>query len=139
MLAADTTLQSCFALLLLPMDALPWFGGSSSVDEAWVNLGKGLSCLLHCKHNFVYCCLYSLGFVWVYIGAAYLNQYSVTLCSMVSQLAAPITALVLIVFPSWNVTGDVAPWYANVLAIVMLVAGTMIYVKWDTATADLKA
>ncbi|KPI83921.1 hypothetical protein ABL78_7039 [Leptomonas seymouri] len=138
MLAADTTIQALMALFLMPMDALPWFGGSDSIQEVWQNLDEGVDCVLHCPHNMRYCLLYSAGFVLVYIAAAYLNRYSVTLCSMVSQLSGPVTALVLIVFPSLNITGDAAPWYISVFAVVLLALGTAIYVYWDEMTSEEK-
>ena len=139
MLAADTTIQALMAFCLMPMDALPWFGGSDSIREVWQNLDDGVDCVLHCPKNLRYCLLYSMGFVLVYIAAAYLNRYSVTLCSMVSQLSGPITALVLIAFPSLNMTGDAAPWYVSVFAVVLLSFGTIIYVYWDEMTGEEKA
>ncbi|KPA73648.1 hypothetical protein ABB37_09780 [Leptomonas pyrrhocoris] len=139
MLAADTTLQALMGFLLMPMDALPWFGGSDSLREVWQNLDDGVDCVLHCPRNLRYCLLYSMGFVLVYIASAYLNRYSVTLCSMVSQLSGPITALVLIAFPALNMTGDAAPWYVSVFAVVLLSCGTIIYVYWDEMTGEEKA
>jgi hypothetical protein len=139
MLAADTTIQALMAFCLMPMDALPWFGGSDSIQKVWENLDQGVDCVLHCPRNLRYCVLYSMGFVLVYIAAAYLNRYSVTLCSMVSQLSGPITALVLIAFPSLNMTGDAAPWYVSVFAVLLLSCGTVIYVYWDEMTGEEKA
>ncbi|EPY18200.1 hypothetical protein STCU_10123 [Strigomonas culicis] len=138
MLTVETMLQSLITFALLPVDALPWFGTSTSVEAAWGNFMAGLDCLLHCPMNFICCCLYSSGFVLVYLAAAYLNQYSVTLCSMVSQLGGPITAILLLVFPVLNVTGDMAPWYWSALAIVAMIFGTFIYVLWDHQTEKEK-
>ncbi|KAG5487739.1 hypothetical protein LSCM1_08105 [Leishmania martiniquensis] len=139
MLTADTTIQAILAFVLMPMDALPWFGGSSSIQEVVQNLEDGIDCVLHCPRNMRYCILYSTGFVLVYIASAYLNRYSVTLCSMVSQLSGPITALVLIAFPSLNMTGDASPWYVSVFAILLLSCGTVMYVYWDEMTVEAKA
>lgn len=138
MLAAETTLQALMSLLLLPMDALPWFGGSDSVHEVLSNLHDGVLCIWRCPHNLQYCLLYSAGFVMVYIAAAYLNRYSVTMCSMVSQLSGPITALLLLAFPVLNMTGDTAPWYISIISIALLAIGTALYVYWDEATAEEK-
>ncbi|CBZ23198.1 hypothetical protein LMXM_03_0650 [Leishmania mexicana MHOM/GT/2001/U1103] len=139
MLTSDTTIQAILALMLMPMDALPWFGGSNSIGEVVQNLEDGINCVLHCPRNMRYCILYSTGFVLVYIASAYLNRYSVTLCSMVSQLSGPITALVLIIFPSLNMTADASPWYVSVFAILMLSCGTVMYVYWDEMTVEEKA
>ncbi|KAK7199022.1 hypothetical protein NESM_000870400 [Novymonas esmeraldas] len=138
MLASDTAIQAFLAFALLPMDALPWFGGSDSIREAVQNLDEGIDCVLHCPKNMRYCLLYSMGFVLVYIASAYLNRYSVTLCSMVSQLSGPITALVLVAVPSLNMTGDASPWYVSVLAVLLLSCGTVTYVYWDEMTAEEK-
>lgn len=134
MLAGGTTIQSLLTLLFMPFDALPWFGGSASMSDTWVNFTEGIDCLFHCPGNLACCCLYSMGFVLVYLSAAYLNQYSVTLCSMVSQMSGPITALILLGFPPLNLSGDVAPWYASVGAITLLLTGTFLYVVWDEQT-----
>ncbi|GET85568.1 hypothetical protein LtaPh_0306000 [Leishmania tarentolae] len=139
MLTSDTAIQAVLAFVLMPVDALPWFGGSDSLREVVQNLDDGIDCVLHCPHNMRYCIMYSTGFVLVYIASAYLNRYSVTLCSMVSQLSGPITALVLILFPSLNMTADASPWYVSIFSIVMLACGTIMYVYWDEATAEEKA
>ncbi|KAG5511926.1 hypothetical protein JKF63_07751 [Porcisia hertigi] len=138
MLTSDTAIQAIMALLLLPVDALPWFGGSDSIREVVQNLEEGIDCVLHCPHNMTFCILYSTGFVLVYIASAYLNRYSVTLCSMVSQLSGPITALILIAFPSLNMTGDASPWYVSIFAIIVLSCGTVVYVYWDEMTMEKK-
>ncbi|CAJ1985807.1 hypothetical protein conserved [Leishmania donovani] len=139
MLTSDTTIQAILAFVLMPMDALPWFGGSHSIREVVQNLDDGIDCVLHCPRNMRYCILYSTGFVLVYIASAYLNRYSVTLCSMVSQLSGPITALVLIAFPTLNMTDDASPWYVSVFAIFLLSCGTVLYVYWDEMTVEEKA
>ncbi|SYZ62525.1 hypothetical_protein (plasmid) [Leishmania braziliensis MHOM/BR/75/M2904] len=139
MLTSDTAIQAILALVMMPMDALPWFGGSNSIREVVENLSEGVDCVLHCPRNMRYCILYSTGFVLVYIASAYLNRYSVTLCSMVSQLSGPITALVLIIFPSLNITGDASPWYVSVFAVLLLSCGTVLYVYWDEMTVEEKA
>ncbi|CAG9567291.1 hypothetical protein LMJF_03_0650 [Leishmania major strain Friedlin] len=139
MLTSDTAIQAILAVVLMPMDALPWFGGSHSIREVVQNLDEGIDCVLHCPRNMRYCILYSTGFVLVYIASAYLNRYSVTLCSMVSQLSGPITALVLIAFPTLNMTDDASPWYVSVFAIFLLSCGTVLYVYWDEMTVEEKA
>lgn len=138
LLAVDTTTQAIGALLLLPMDALPFWGNSKSVREAAADFASGLSCVLHCKNNMMFGLLYCMGFVLVYIGAVYLDQFSVTFCSMVTQLAAPCTALLLIVYPSLNLTGDLSPWWLNCAAIGFLATGTILFTVWDQKTTGEK-
>ncbi|CAD2222658.1 hypothetical protein AGDE_11921 [Angomonas deanei] len=138
MLAGETVLQCLFTLLWLPMDALPWYGGSRSVAEAFLHFKDGLRCVWYCPNNLQCCIGYSAGFVGVYVGAAYLNQYSVTLCSMVSQLSGPVTALLLVLVPALNVEEQLAPWWVSVLSVLLMTVGTFIYVMWESLTEKEK-
>ncbi|KPA73649.1 hypothetical protein ABB37_09781 [Leptomonas pyrrhocoris] len=135
MLAGETFLQMCFTLALLPADALPWWGNSATVSATWDNFREGLRCVFTIQENFLYCFLYTLGFVFTYVGCAYLNHYSAALCSIVSQLSSPVTALMLVIVPSWNVQDDGdSPWYCNVVAIVFLAVAALLYVLWEEMT-----
>ncbi|GET85569.1 hypothetical protein, conserved [Leishmania tarentolae] len=139
MLAGETTIQLCFTLLLLPADALPWWGNSQTVGATFENFSEGIRCIFTIRDNFFYCFLYTLGFVFTYVGCAYLNHYSAALCSIVTQLSSPVTALMLVIVPSWNVQvdGD-SPWYFNLIAILFLCVAALIYVMWEEKTDDAK-
>ncbi|KPI83922.1 hypothetical protein ABL78_7040 [Leptomonas seymouri] len=139
MLAGETFIQMCFTLLLLPADALPWWGNSATVADTWGNFKEGLCCVFTIRENFWYCFLYTLGFVFTYVGCAYLNHYSAALCSIVTQLSSPVTALMLVIVPSWNVQDDGdSPWYCSVVAIVFLVIAALLYVLWEEMTQHEK-
>ncbi|KAG8343423.1 putative transmembrane protein [Trypanosoma vivax] len=138
MLSSGTTIQLVLIMLMLPTDALPWWGGSRSVSEVWTNLLNGIKCVLECETNLLHCVVYTAGFTFTYIGAAHLNQQSPTLCSMVGQLSSPITALLLILVPSWNIQEGYTPWYLSVSAIVLLFGGLLIYTIWERKTDNEK-
>lgn len=60
---------------------------------------------------------------------------------MVTQLSSPLTALLLVIIPSWNVQdadSSEMPWYYNVIAIVLLVIAAVLYVMWEEATTSEK-
>ncbi|CAG9567292.1 conserved hypothetical protein [Leishmania major strain Friedlin] len=135
MLAGETVIQLCFTLCLLPADALPWWGNSETVSATLDNFAEGIRCVFTIRDNFLYCFLYTLGFVFTYVGCAYLNHYSAALCSIVTQLSSPVTALMLVIVPSWNVQvdGD-SPWYYNMFAIFFLCVAALIYVMWEEMT-----
>jgi hypothetical protein len=135
MLFGDTGLQFVMTMCLLPSDAIPWFGQSSSVADAGESFINGVACIFTCDMNGVYCILYSAGFVFTYIGSAYLNHYSATLCSMIGQLSSPVTALLLIFVPQWNLEPSDSAWYWSVIAIFLLSVGTVIYFAWEEMTA----
>ena len=135
MLFGDTGLQFLMTMCLLPADAIPWFGQSSSAADAGESFGNGVACIFTCNMNGLYCCLYSAGFVFTYIGSAYLNHYSATLCSMIGQLSSPVTALLLIIIPQWNLAPSDGAWYYNVIAIFLLSIGTVIYFAWEEMTS----
>lgn len=139
MLFSDTFWQLCVSLALLPADALPWFGNSPSVGVTWANFSEGVTYVFTKKKNAAYGILYTLGFVFNYLGAAYLNHYSVALCSIVTQLSSPITALILVIIPSWNKNEDsTPPWYLSLVSIFLLSVASLIYVLWEEKTDDEK-
>lgn len=139
MLAGETVMQMVFTLALLPADALPWWGNSKRVADTWNNFMEGVVSVFTIQENFLFCFLYTLGFVFTYVGSAYLNHYSAALCSIVTQLSSPVTALFLVVIPAWNVSvdGD-SPWYCNAIAIVFLCIAALIYVMWEEMTDQEK-
>lgn len=137
LLCADTNSQLLFIMMLLPADAIPWWGQSDTVPDAWSNFVSGLSCLFTCSENFLFCMVYSAGFVFTYVGSAYLNHYSPTLCGMIGQLSSPVTALLLVLIPSWNLNPGQTPWYLSVIAIVLLSVGTLIYGMWEEMTSSM--
>ena len=134
MLFGDTFTQFAVSFLFLPLDALPWWGTSPTTAIAWDNFVGGLTCVVTCHLNIVFCLMYSAGFLCTYVGSAYLNHYSATLCSMVGQLASPVTALLLIIVPQLNMNQGLAPWYLSVVAIVLLTLGTLLYTVWEEMT-----
>ncbi|EPY31114.1 hypothetical protein AGDE_09216 [Angomonas deanei] len=136
MLATETTIQVMCTIAMLPADALPWWGNSESVHDTWDNFTDGVVCMFTIPKNFAFGFLYTLGFVLTYTGCAYLNHYSVALCSIVTQLSSPLTAFMLVIVPSWNVAGDSggAPWYCSIIAIVLLIIAAFLYVIWEELT-----
>lgn len=140
MLAGDTVTQACFTLALLPADALPWWGNSTTVHSTWTNFMYGTHCVFTIPDNFCYAFLFTLGFIMSYVGAAYLNYYSAATCTIISNLSSPLTALLLIAAPRLNVVDEVAiPWYYNALAVVLLAVAAMLYVVWEESTNEKKA
>lgn len=138
MLVGDTTVQFLQTVILLPADAIPWWGGSSSVADAGQNLGNGLVSFFTYRKNFLYGALYSAGFIFTYIGSAYLNHYSVTLCSMVTEIASPLTALLLLIAPAINLSGSETPLGYSLPAVFVLMIGTILYTLWDYSTESQK-
>eukprot|EP00744_Colponema_vietnamica_P008403 GILI01011989.1.p1 GENE.GILI01011989.1~~GILI01011989.1.p1 ORF type:complete len:593 (-),score=87.74 GILI01011989.1:338-2116(-) len=136
MLFGDVGFQLILSFMLLPADALPWWGGANSVEHAWKHFSDGTREVFTQKENFFYCAIYSGGYIMQYISAAYLNHYSATLSTMVSQLSSPITALVLIIIPSWDVTPGGGAWYWSVFAIVLLSCGTVVYSAWEEMSSQ---
>lgn len=139
MLSTDTFWQLIVTLLLLPADALPWYGNSKNVGVTWHNFLEGVDCVFTIRENAIYGVMYTLGFVFTYLGSAYLNHYSVALCAIVTQLSSPVTALILVIIPSWNQHGqDSPPWFLSLISIVMLSVAALIYVVWEEKTDEEK-
>ena len=131
MLFGDTFFQLIFCAMCLPGEAIPWFGNASSVKEAWNLFAVGVEDVFTWGNNLAYCTLYCSGFVAMYVGSAYLNDYSAALCSMIGQLTSPTSALVLIIIPSWNANKDNTPWYYSFGGVVFLITGTVIWAIWE--------
>lgn len=138
MLVGDTTVQFLQTVVLLPADAIPWFGGSASVSDAAENLGTGLDTFFTNGNNFLFGVLYSAGFIFTYIGSAYLNHYSVTLCSMVTEISSPLTALLLVLIPAINLSGTPVPIGFSISAVITLLLGAILYTLWDYSTKAQK-
>ena len=131
MLAAGTTIQAIISVALLPADALPWWGSAASTAEAWETFVSNSAFVFTDSANAFGAALYSAGFIFTYIGGAYLNQYSPTLCSMVGQLSSPMTALILVLVPSLALQPGAGEWGWSVAAVVLLSAATVIYSLWE--------
>lgn len=131
MLFGDTTLQFVFMILMIPFDAVPWFGQAKTVSGAADGLVEGLKCVWVCPENLQFCLLFCCGFLCVYIGAAYLNDYSAALSSMFQQLSNPITALILLAIPKWNEAKDETPWMFSAASVILLAFGTILWAVWE--------
>lgn len=138
MLVVGTTVQFLQTVALLPADAIPWWGGSATVSDAAANLGTGLETFFTNGNNFLFGVLYSAGFILTYIGSAYLNHYSVTLCSMVTEISSPLTALLLVMIPAINLSGTPVPVGYSISAVITLLMGTILYTLWDYTTKAQK-
>ncbi|CCW69727.1 unnamed protein product [Phytomonas sp. Hart1] len=140
MLAGETFFQLCFTLAFLPADAIPWYGSSHTVHDTWTNFRRGINSFFTIPENFTYGSLYTLGFVFNYIGAAYVNHHSVTLCSLITQLSSPLTGLLLVIVPRLNaLEEEERSWGGNVAAIIMLILASLAYVVWEQLTHDKMA
>lgn len=139
MLFAGCTIQALMSFSLLPADAMPWYGGAESISDAAMHFSENTRAIFNDWRCTVYCIVYSSGFVFTYIGGAYLNQYSPTLCCMIGQLSSPMTALTLIIVPAWNVVEGQGAWYWSVIAIIMLSVGTLLYSAWEEMSSQEEA
>ena len=129
--------QTIFMWSYVMTDALPWFGTSSSVGEAWTNVGLGWKCVFldGCHNdNALYAFLFCFFYVFNYFGTAYLNAYSAAVTSMITQLSSPIAALTLLIFPAWNVSQQPVNVPESIIAIILLVVGALLYTAWEEST-----
>lgn len=133
MLLGDCVFQLLFTVALLPVDAIPWFGSSASVRDSFLAFGDGLRCVASCPGSAAFATIYCVGYIVSYIGSACLNHYSPTLNSIVIQLSAPATALVLVVAPRWNISGGgPVVWYQQLGAAALLAASALLFYRWES-------
>ena len=139
-------LSSLFQLLslgvLLPTDWAPFFGPFPNNQTAALHsIQNGVRCTFGyypdaCPSTFKYYILMALGFGMTNAGNVMVNQFSAPLCSMVCQIASPLTAIALVIFPSWSPTPMKATVWQCVVAVVFLVTGSVMYSFWEQLSAE---
>ena len=143
----SSVFQAVLLFVMFPLDWTPGYGGSANAHEAAHSLSENYKCVFFgpkcSSDNFAYYVAFALSYAGSLGGNTLLNQISPPMCSMVTQLATPAGALLLIAVPSWNVTGQEYHLGAAIGALVLLTAGSTLYVFWarflQPATADCSA
>lgn len=140
-LAAKTVLllggilfQTLVSFACLPVDAIPWFGTTSSVADSWRLFRESCVFIFASWYNVRYGVLHTFGLFMSFAGCAYLNERSPTLASVVLQLAGPVTGLVLIIAPEWDVYGEHGIVGHKLGGVILLAIGGLMYHVWDQAT-----
>lgn len=138
MLATTGLSQMLWMFAFMPLNAVPWFGPSSNVAETREMLKDGWSCVFQgthgCSRAYVYYILFNVSYFVNYLGSAYLNHFSATLNSMVTQLSSPIAAIVLLAAPSLNVGSQAVEVGPSVGAILLLMLGSSVFTLWEQGT-----
>ncbi|KAG5500752.1 hypothetical protein JIQ42_04777 [Leishmania sp. Namibia] len=131
LLVVGLLFQLLVSFVVFPVDAIPWFGTSDSVQHAWEGLRNSMDFIfaswLHVRHGL----LLTLGFAMSFVGCTYLNEHSPTLASVVLQLAGPITSLVIIIVPQWNVYQDSSSVGHKVGGVILLLVAALLYHLWE--------
>lgn len=123
--------QLVVSLVCFPVDAIPWFGTSASVGDAWDAFSSSIVFIFASWDDVRYGLLYSFGFALSFIGCTYLNEHSPTLSSVVMQLAGPVTSLMLIIVPQWNITEDGTNLGEKISGTILLFLAAILYHFWD--------
>lgn len=123
--------QLLVSFVLFPVDAIPWFGTSDSALQAWEGFRNSVDFIFASWVNVRFGLLYALGYAMSFIGCTYLNEHSPTLASVVLQLAGPITSLVIIIIPQWNVYKSSNSVGQQVGGVILLLAAALLYHLWE--------
>lgn len=138
MLATTGIFQVMWMFVFLPIDSAPFFDSAPSIAVTRENLKMGWECVLQrkygCQTVYAYYIGFNVSYFLNYVGSAYLNHFSATLNSMVTQLSAPIAAIVLLIFPTLNVQAQAVSIGPSIGAIIMLLIGSVIYALWEQGT-----
>jgi hypothetical protein len=128
----SSVVQAVLLFCYFPLEWQPWYGGVASAEAARQNLADNYRCVFfHCEAtNFAYYVAFAVSYAASMGGSAILNHYSAPLCSMVTQLAAPITGLLLIIIPAWNVSGQSYVLGSTLGALALVTSGSILYVYW---------
>lgn len=122
--------QVVVSFVCFPVDAIPWFGTSNTVNEAWIAFSTSIVFIFSSWDHVRYGLLYSFGFAQSFIGCTYLNEHSPTLSSVVMQLAGPVTSLMLIIVPQWNITEDGTNLPEKICGTILLFLAAVCYHFW---------
>lgn len=131
LLVGGLLFQLLISFVCFPIDAIPWFGTSDTALETWYGFSNSVNFVFASWHNVKYGMLYSLGYAMSFIGCTYLNEHSPTLASVVLQLAGPITSLVIIIIPQWDVYGSSGNVGQKVGGVVLLLVAALLYHIWE--------
>jgi hypothetical protein len=141
MLFTTGVAQAIWMFILLPMDALPWFGTNpDNIQGTGTALKEGYECVFTnvfgflCKDAFWYYVFFNVSYMLNYVGSAWLNMYSPALTSIVTQLSSPLAALVLIIFPVFNTSNTPYNVGESVAAAIFLIMGSVVYSFWEEST-----
>jgi hypothetical protein len=142
-LVGDSFFTMLLAVALLPIDALPWFGTSPDLLTSWQRFRSGVDWIFANKANNAWMGAgYVAAELSTYLSCAYLNEYSPTLSSFVVQLAGPITALLVIAFPTLQPSSGSASEDRSAAAVSEQLGGVVLvgvscwlYYRWEVETA----
>ncbi|KAG8347294.1 hypothetical protein ERJ75_001521900 [Trypanosoma vivax] len=126
--------QALVTFACVPVGAIPWFGGFDSVADAWRTFVATFNIIFESWENVRYGVVYTIGFFMSFLGCAYLNERSPTLASVVMQMAGPITSLVLIIAPAWDVFGEHGILGHKIGGVIMLLLAGCAYHVWEVTT-----
>eukprot|EP00796_Vickermania_ingenoplastis_P007456 gene7456-5253_t len=127
--------QTLVTFVCFPVDAIPWFGTSDTVGDAWAAFANSVNFIFDSWFNVRYGLLYSLGFAMSFIGCTYLNEHSPTLASVVLQLAGPVTSFMIVIVPKWNVYQEDYDIGQQMGGIILLLVAAALYHFWDQHTS----
>lgn len=139
LLYVGVAFQILVTFVCFPVDAIPWFGTSKTVGDAWNAFDDSVDFIFDSWINVRYGLLYSLGFAMSFIGCTYLNEHSPTLASVVLQLAGPVTSLMLVIVPKWNVYDEPNHIGEKIGGICFLFISAILYHFWFQHTSRLLA
>ncbi|RNF24519.1 hypothetical protein TcG_00683 [Trypanosoma cruzi] len=134
LLLVGIVFQALVSFACVPMDAIPWFGVSPTAADAWTGFRASCDYIFKNWNNVRYGILHTLGFFMSFVGCAYLNERSPTLASVVLQLSGPVTSLMLIIVPVWDVYGAHGILGHKIGGVILLLIAGLMYHVWDQAS-----
>lgn len=134
LILGSSFVQGILLFCYFPLDWTPGYGTSPNAATSAATLRSNYRCVFFgdgCSaDNFAYFVAFSLSYAASMVGNTLLNQISPPLCSMVTQLATPCGALLLIIVPAWNVNGSSYQLGSAIGALILVTLGSVIYVYW---------
>ena len=136
-LTGDFCVQLVITICYFPLDFAPWFGMQSDAGDSWSGFVEGVRCLLTCRWTGLYFLVYTFGFFGGRIIGLFLSLYSPTMQAFLNQLCAPVTSLLLILFPILNVYGAEHSLAWSLASFACLCVSPVLYLIENEAKRDL--
>eukprot|EP01130_Rhizamoeba_saxonica_P019194 TRINITY_DN9855_c0_g1_i1.p1 TRINITY_DN9855_c0_g1~~TRINITY_DN9855_c0_g1_i1.p1 ORF type:complete len:378 (-),score=48.60 TRINITY_DN9855_c0_g1_i1:98-1231(-) len=132
--------QLVFMIVLSPLDLIPKFGSSNSIqeftemllDSFMCNFGLGGICSVN---NFIYGVMFIGCFAISFVATAILNQESANFALIAGTVATPVGMIAALIIPQLK-NDESTPIWSVIPSGILLLVGTIIWKYWEVKYPD---
>jgi len=134
MLFWSNVIQELIFIILFSVDIIPGFGFSPSASSFFANMKFTFGCFFNyqtCPDVWWKGLTFVITFICATIAGAEVNKSSATFGLIASTLGGPFAAIFWISFPSLSQDPTITPLWYVIPAMVCLIAGSVVWKKWE--------